>query len=124
MSEMIDLSKPKNSLKEFDPAGLWEKHSFLDLNAGEITMIVPVDLNRTRDLTRQPKFFSSINASRRGQPFQLPFEIVGALTLEDAVRLWLEFANAEADKFHAKAEEAEIRSRLAVPASARMTQPN
>lgn len=124
MTEVIDLSKPKNTLKAFGEGGLWEKHLYVDLTAGEIVMLVPVDVSRTRDLERQPKFFSSINASRRGQAVQLPFEIVGAVTLEDAIAMWLDCANAEGEAFHKKAEDAEIRSRLAVPASARMTQPN
>lgn len=124
MTEVIDLSKPKNTLKEFDAGALWEKQTFIDMAAGEIIMLIPVTVGRVWDTERQPRFFSSVTAARGGQPIQISFEIEGAVTLEDAIRMWMDVANAQAEEFHRKAEDALIRSRLTVPAGARMTKAN
>ena len=124
MEDTIDLSKPKSHLKEFDKAALWEKHSYAELTSGEIVMLVPVTVDRTRDTTRSPKFYSSVLAVRSGQQVNLPFEIEGVVTLEAAIDRWLEVAEATAAEFHRKAEEQAIRSRLSVPMGARMPSVN
>ena len=46
------------------------------------------------------------------------------LTLEEALDKWMDCATAQAAEYHRKAEEEEIRSRLQVPAGARMTSVN
>ncbi len=124
MTEVIDLGATKNSLREFDKDALWEKHSYIDMQAGEVTMLVPVNVNRTRDTERTPRFFSAVTAARGGQPVQIAFEIEGVVTLEEALAKWLEVANAKAQEFHDKAEEAALRRTLTQPAGSRFTQMN
>lgn len=123
MTEVIDLSKPKSNLKPFDKAGLYEKTTVFDFAAGEIVVFTPITIARVRDTERKQRFFSSIVATRSGFPSQVSFEI-DADTLELAIERWLSHAERAAADFHSKAQDQEIRSRLAVPAGARMPQPS
>lgn len=119
MSEVIDLSAPKSNLKAFDLGQLYTRDTVIDMNAGEVVILRPVTVGLLRDTERPLRFFSSITAARRGQPVQLSFEIQAA-SLEEALEKWMGCANETAAEYHRKAEAQEIRSRLAVPAGARM----
>lgn len=110
----VEVSKPENSLKEFDAGGLYERHQYTDLQAGEIVMFVPVTVGRARDVGRKCRFFSNVMVARRGVPTQVGFEL-DADTLEGAIGKWLSTASAEAEKFHKDAETREMRAKLAMP---------
>ena len=116
----INLPKAELNLKPFDKTALWEQHTFVDMKAGAITMLVPVTVGRARDTERQPRFYSSVTVQRGRQAGQLSFEIEGAVTLEDAVDRWQAEAEKASKKYHEDAQADEIRSRLAMPAGARL----
>lgn len=109
----------RDVLKPIDALGLYAKEVVVDPDAGEITVLRPVTVGGVRDTERKIRFFSSIMMTFRGRPQQVAFELE-ASTLSEAVQKWAVVAREAGEKAIEQMEDAVVRSRLQVPAGARM----
>lgn len=93
-----------SKLKGFDITNLWRKETYVDMDAGEITVLIPVTVNGKDDLTRARRFFSASIALLQGRQIPVPFEMEGVTSLDDACEKWVEQATAAGRKFIEQAE--------------------
>ena len=108
------------SLKPINPLGLYSREQIVDPDAGEITILRPVTAGGLRDTDRPIRFFSTIIIAVGGRPQQLGFEIEGATSLPEAIEKWSEQAQAAGAKAQEQIRDQQVRSRLQVPAGARL----
>lgn len=108
-----------NNLKGFDPEALYLKEEFMDLTAGSIWRLTPVDVDRKRDDKRKVRYLSNIVCAVGNQSVTVGFEIE-ADSFAQAVDKWLSVAEEAAQAFAQQQVDRERTSRLIAPASARM----
>lgn len=100
-----------SALTAFDSKALYEKRTVVDVNAGEITVLRPIEANGSPDLKRQERFFAEVGIVWRGQPKKIGFEIE-ASRLSEACEKYQDRANEVAAEFLEKAESAAMRAYL------------
>lgn len=104
-----------SKLKGFDITNLWRKETFVDMEAGEITVLFPVTVNGDDDPTRARRFFSASIALLQGRQIPVPFEMEGVTTMQEACEKWVEQATAAGRKFIEQAEASMRRQALMQP---------
>lgn len=107
-------------LKPINPLGLYSKEEIVDPEAGTVVILRPVTAGGLRDTERPTRFFSTIMVQIMGRQQPLGFEIEGAGSLAKAVELWAEQAQKAGEKAQEQIRDQQVRSRLQVPAGARL----
>lgn len=106
----------ENHLKPIDQSSLYEKREIIDIDAGLIVMLVPVDKYGTRDPARQTRYFSNIVAAWNGQPIPVEFEIlidgVNPLSLSSAIAEFPACAKEAGEKRISDLESQMLKNRL------------
>jgi len=117
---MTEGANDAMNLTPINPDGLYSREQIVDPLAGEIVILTPITVGGLRDTARVKRYFSTIMIAHGGRQQPLGFELENCPSLEEAVKRWAE----EAQKVGAKAQEQirdqQVRSRLAVPAGARL----
>ena len=109
----------ESTLTPLNAENLYTQELVIDPEHGQIVVLRPVTVGGVRDTERSIRFFSSLNIRFRGAPQVVNFEIPAG-SLSQAVEKWLETATRAGQEAIEQMESNYVKSRLQVPAAARM----